>query len=258
MDRWQFEALTRLMASGVGTRRAATGALAAGLISVLAARLGLTGAVAKQTKRKRRPKRKPDGGLRSEGRHKKRKKQPKVPPEPPAQPEPQPQRCPASCADSGGQCCADGSCAPQGTCCSGQRRCGDGSCIARDLCCPGLKPCRDGSCVAIDTCCPNELAPVCGACQVATCQLGVMICAAVTVCTHGKQLNSQTCECECPGGSELLADGETCCPQDRTCTSTRAVKPRGAARTGKSVPTETTARKRPLSLQRRMPLVFAI
>jgi hypothetical protein len=214
MDHRQFDAVTRDLAGGVGSRRAAARLLAAGALSVLAGRFGATVGRAKQ---KSRAERQSHGRLQHEGKHKrKHQKHHQSQPEPQPQPQPSPQGCSAACTDSGGRCCAGGSCAPPGSCCPDQRRCDDGSCIARDQCCPGKKPCTDRSCVAIDQCCPNEPAPVCGTCETATCQLGVMGCAPVTQCDHGRSVNPQTCECHCPSGHQILLNGD-CCPNNLAC-----------------------------------------
>ena len=205
METNEFDALTRRLGSAGSSRRQALrglgGALLSGAFAGVAARLGL----AEETEAKQSPgrksgaERKRHGGLRSEGAHKsKGKKRRKH------------QGAPSSAGDSG---------------------CVDGSCVTSDQCPPGQRRCANGSCLSADLCCPEVVPPSCDACESPICEQGAWHCREAcqlpdTVCCQGRcvnpcfgdlHLNPQTCQCECPSGQVVLADGATCCPREQAC-----------------------------------------
>jgi hypothetical protein len=114
-------------------------------------------------------------------------------------------------------------------CADGERRCPDGSCVSQGSCCGDQRACGDGSCIAPNQCCPNADSPTCAECEVATCEDGELVCRSTCgggiccnghcagPCSGGMEINPATCQCECPSGTELLADGVTCCPSQRAC-----------------------------------------
>lgn len=200
-----FDAITRRLGSAGSSRRQALrglgGALLSGAFAGVAARLGL----AEETEAKQSPgrkpgaERKPHGGLRSEGTHKgKGKKRRKH------------RGARGSAGDSG---------------------CADGSCVTADQCPPGERKCADGSCLSADRCCPEVVPPSCDACESPVCDQGAWRCRAAcqlpdAVCCQGRcvnpclgdqHVNPQTCQCECPTGEVVLADGATCCPREEAC-----------------------------------------
>jgi hypothetical protein len=111
----------------------------------------------------------------------------------------EPQDCGADCTKSGGRCCEDGSCSTVGQCCPGEWGCDDGSCVPAGQCCPGAVP------------------PPCGACELVVCDNGELHYQPAQQCPGNQQHNPTTCQCECPIGSELMADGVTCCPRELAC-----------------------------------------
>jgi hypothetical protein len=122
---------------------------------------------------------------------------------------------------------------PQQTqqCSDDQRRCADGGCVSPGQCCSDEQRCADGSCVAAGACCAAASPPDCGQCQEVVCHNGALVCQSTCrsegavccngICTGpcggGGEINPVTCQCACPSGSVLLADGMTCCPQIRAC-----------------------------------------
>jgi hypothetical protein len=116
-------------------------------------------------------------------------------------------------------------------CSDGQRRCTDGQCVSPGQCCSDEHSCPDGSCVAAGACCAAMTPPDCGECQEAVCHNGALVCRSTCrsegavccggtcmgPCTGGQEINPVTCQCACPSGSVLLADGITCCPRFRAC-----------------------------------------
>ena len=266
MDQSDFDALTRVMAGGVGARRAMLRLLAGSALTGLVARLGLSEEAEAKGKRhgKRNGDRKRSRQLHAAG--KKRQNQRNKNHHKPKKPkDPKPQLCDTLCADEGGHCCPDGSCAEAGHCCPGEKTCAEG-CVADDFCCDGERHCDDGSCrstdqccpeerrcstgncihekyccgdermcasgacISEDLCCPEEHQPSCGDCEALACQNGRWACRSqcqvedsiccngecLLPCSGGKQINPATCQCECPQGSDILADG-TCCPHQRAC-----------------------------------------
>ena len=187
MEKEQFDVLTRQWGAGAWSRRRLARVLGAGLVGSAvgsaAAAFGLIGVAAKRKHRKKQ-------------RHKKAE---------PLQPQPQ-----QSCGVDERQC-PDGTRVSQGSCCADQRACGDGSCISAKECCPDADP------------------PTCGDCQAAVCEDGALVCRSTceegVVCCNGRcagrctggAINPATCLCECPSGTELLADAMTCCPIERAC-----------------------------------------
>jgi hypothetical protein len=192
MDHEGFDTLTRAMADGDTTRRAALRLVSGGLFAVLATRLGLPGdAAAKQQKRKRRPAPQKEGTLRAEGKRKGKKKgRGKKPP----QPKPR-------------ECYSDAAC---GAC----QRCIDGEC--REL--PAL--CDPDACQE-EFCNPETNSWECRR----TCQLESSVCCkgqCFTPCSDGRTIDPETCQCACWPDEWRCADGscmptDECCPGERIC-----------------------------------------
>jgi hypothetical protein len=236
MDHEEFDALTRTMADGGTTRRAALRFVSGGLLGVLAARLGLPeDAAATPKKRKRRPEPKRHDSLQAEG--KRRKKRRKKPQEPPPLPPGCQQcndcemcqdgvcvpdvdlegvRCQGSGAACGycqfGQCapsvvppCADGVCPQREQCCSEEKRCPDResesgwACVGKDDCCPDEKRCANG-CVDRRACCPEDR-PRCGQCG--------------EICVNG----TWQCSAQKPCGGECIPEDECCWENPPACES---------------------------------------
>jgi hypothetical protein len=186
MDHKGFDTLTRVMADGDTTRRAALRFISGGLLGVLAARLGLPeDAAAKQKQRKRRPAPQKEGALRAEGTRKgkkgKGKKKPRSKPrdcysdaacgacqEEFCNPETNSWECRRTCQLESSVCCKGQCFVPcsgereidpetcQCGCRAGEWQCADGSCVSQDQCCDDEKPCAGGVCVSADQCCPGE------------------------------------------------------------------------------------------------------
>jgi hypothetical protein len=91
---------------------------------------------------------------------------------------------PQWCGDDARRC-TEGMCVSQGACCPDERTCDDGTCVSPEECCPTMKRCDDGRCVS--------------------------------PCSGGKELDPEICQCECPSGSVLMADGSSCCPNENIC-----------------------------------------
>jgi hypothetical protein len=230
MDHGQFDDLTRSMASGSASRRAVLRLVSGSALAVVVARLGLDEAAAGNKHGKERR----HGALQAERRHHQKKHHKKAK-------DPQPcgdgeRRCHDGSCVNQGQCCPNerscdgGSCVVINECCPGERRCDDGWCVPEDLCCQTAKRCGDGSCIAANQCCPDAIAPTCNQyCEAVVCDHGELVCRSTCgsgecchggcwdTCPSGSVRNVDTCQCECPSGSELLADGERCCPSSRAC-----------------------------------------
>jgi hypothetical protein len=201
MDREQFDALTRTVASGNETRRGVLRLLVGTTLGGLAARLRFAEGAEARQKRQKRAQRKGREPLQVEGKGKKKgKKKPKPKPRPlppcgdgrwqcaDGSCVPNEQCCPGEKACGGGVCvsanqccnnersCADESCVAANQCCVGEKRCGDGSCIPFQDCCPGEKQCDDLLCIPEDECCPEAAAPICAGCQDVVCENGELTC----------------------------------------------------------------------------------
>ena len=200
MDQEHFDDLTRSVAGGGNTRRAAMRLLAGSALAGVAAHLGLTSVTeAKKSKQQQRASSKSHGELKSEGRgkkkhHKKRdKKRDKRRHKKPQDADIP--LCPLTCEESGKKCCDDGSCVVIELCCPGQRMCADGGCQPKTQCCDDERKCPDGSCAIIgeccpglhqcyaggpcfpgDVCCPNDPQPQCGQCEHLGCENGSWVC----------------------------------------------------------------------------------
>lgn len=203
MESDQFDVLTRQWGADGSSRRRLLRALAVSLggsaLGIAVAGFGLSEVVARKKRGTRDLRR--HGQLEDERKHRKKKRHKKN-------------------AQS-----------PQetGACGDGERRCSDGGCVSRGLCCSDERTCGDGSCIAPNQCCPNAVSPTCGDCQAAVCEAGEMVCRSTCdggiccnghcagPCSGGMEINPATCQCECPSGTELLADGVTCCPIPRAC-----------------------------------------
>ncbi len=218
MDYRHFDDLTRTMAEGMESRRAALRLLGASALAGLVAHLALG-----ETEARRHGKRhKRQATLHDEKkRRRKKRRKPRHKPNRPSQP--------GGCSDDERKC-PDGSCVPQATCCAGERACGAGTCVASGTCCPGEASCDDGSCVAAGACCPGAAVPTCGDCQAVACVDGVLQCQStcshevleccqgmcVNPCGGGWRRDPYSCGCECPPESVVLPD-DTCCPLERAC-----------------------------------------
>jgi hypothetical protein len=251
MDQGAFDALTRLVASGRGTRRltlrALSGALLIGGVGGVATRLGLGDVTAaKATKRQAKSSHKRglrarktheqlqaqgrgNGKGRGKGKKGKGKGQKKPPPLPPG--------C-EFCSEC--QMCQDGACVPDpalagvpclgsGATCShclngvctanAQRPCEDGVCARRGQCCPGEKWCEDhGSstgfaCVGESDCCPGQRK-----CSDGTCGTNTRCCPNEWKCLDGTCVAQGQCctnERKCPDGSCVSAGA--CCSNEKLC-----------------------------------------
>jgi hypothetical protein len=239
MEQETFDLLARRLSTSRTARRSLTSglgaALLAGALSEVVVRFGIAEVAAKQ-RHGRRVERHGQVHDEMRRRKKKRHKKAKRPQEPQACSESE-RRCPDGTCVNQESCCAgervcdDGACLAGDQCCSGEVLCDDGSCISPDQCCPTAKRCSDGSCIARNQCCPEALPPNCGECQMVICDAGELVCTAMCqgegidccngwcwyACPPSSVRNFVTCECECPSGSELLADGSACCPNHRTC-----------------------------------------
>jgi hypothetical protein len=211
-----FDAMTRVVAGGSQTRRAALRLLAGAGLGLLAARLGLSeDAEAKKTKRTRRSEATPQGRLRAESKRKGKKPGRKKPkPRPPCGPD-RWQCADGSCVAKD-QCCAgekrcpDGSCRSEDQCCNDQKRCNDGSCVALDTCCADEWPCGDGSCISPDQCCPDEKR-----CGIGDCIPRNQCCPGERRCGDGSCTPFYIC---CPDEKECgLGDDIDCIPEDECC-----------------------------------------
>ena len=248
-ERTAIDDLTRAMAGGAGPRRPLFRLLTGSALAGLAGWFGHFDIEARR-RRKRDADRKEPGPLHDERKgRKKRKNKRRKKQRMPAAEEPRPcgagerqcddgscvdsgQCCPGhrSCADgecvAAGVCCSgerqcDGECLPAGQCCPGKRRCADGSCISRDQCCSDEWGCDDGSCVPVGGCCPDAAPPSCGACEEEVCENGWLVCRPIRQCPANEVIDPATCQCECPQGSVVLADG-VCCPSERACNANAA------------------------------------
>lgn len=187
MDHNGFDALTRSMADGATTRRAALRLVPGGLLGALATRLGLAeDAAAKQKKRKRRPAAKKERALQAEGKRKGKKGKGKKPPRPKPR-----------------ECYSDAAC---GAC----QRCIDGEC--REL--PAL--CDPDACQE-EFCNPETNSWECRR----TCQLESSVCCkgqCLVPCSGDRDIDPETCQCKCTfdldctpfPGTELDTDGCNC------------------------------------------------
>jgi hypothetical protein len=197
MDHGRFDTLARLM-DGAGSRRAAMRFLAGGALGGLAARLGWAEAAAAKKPTRRRGDQKRRGAAKRGGKGKKRGRKQDKHRDQQSSGVGDVEGCGLTCEANGGRCCPDGSCAAGGKCC------------------PGENACPDGTCLPADVCCPDAERPPCGACDVTACIEGEWRCQSSVPCEGGSP-NPWTCQCECPSGSVLLADGATCCPEARAC-----------------------------------------
>jgi hypothetical protein len=224
MDHGHFDDLTRSVASGAGTRRAALRLMAGVTLGGFMDRFGLTDdAAAKakkpkskaktKAKRKSQAERQRPGPLQAEkkGKSKKGKKKP---------PAPLPPGC-QSCNEC--QLCRNGACAPDpaldgvrclgsgaacGYCSGGvgtataRQPCADGVCPRYGECCPDKHPCSDGTCIPAGQCCEDEFkCPPDGPCV------------AQDQCCPGEQ---RCPDRESPTGFACV-DERACCPGPRTC-----------------------------------------
>lgn len=146
-------------------------------------------------------------------------------------------QCPEGCVGNGHCCigeneCEDGSCLTGDQCCPEERVCADGSCHSQLVCCPEEQRCG-GNCIPADLCCEDDPDPLCSECEEIACKHGSKECRStchyedsvcckgecLLPCGGGQQINLDTCQCECPPGTVLLADG-TCCQDRRACRPT--------------------------------------
>jgi hypothetical protein len=187
MDHEGFDTLTRAMAARDTTRRAALRLVSGGVLGALAARLGLPeNAVAKQKKRKRRTAPKKEGSLQAEGKRKGKKGKGKKPPQP------KPRECYSDAACGACQRCVDGECRDLAALC-------DPDACQEEFCNPETNSweCRRTCQLESSVCCQGQ-------------------CYASPACSGGKQLNPETCQCECPPGQWECLDG-SCVPDTKCC-----------------------------------------
>jgi hypothetical protein len=206
MDHGGFDTLTRSMAGGTGSRRAVVRLVAACALTGLVTRLALGEDAAAKKHGRRQPR---HGELHEEGRHRKKKHHRKA----------RNRQEPQACGED-------------------ERRCNDGTCVSQGQCCPNERHCGDGSCIASDQCCPDASPPACGKCEAAVCEDGELVCRSTCEegvicchghctgrCTGGMAIDPATCSCECPSGTELIADYMTCCPVELACNHNVGVFP---------------------------------
>jgi hypothetical protein len=232
MDQEEFDALTRSVASGLGSRRHALRALGGGLLGGalggVATCLGSTDIVeatkAKQQRAKPKHKQQPQAERNAheqlqaagKGKHKGKghgKHHDKKPKECDGLVK-LCQQCEKPvcidgdwvCVSNGEKSCRDGSCALRGECCPGEGHCNqceqpvcaDGDWVCRTN---GQKPCLDGTCIPEDACCPNAPIPDCAECQEAVCTNGELVCRPKANCVY------------CPPDWTVHC-GEGCCSKD--------------------------------------------
>jgi hypothetical protein len=200
MDYGQFDDLTRSVAGDCGTRRAVLRLLAGGVVGGFVARLGLTETAETKAKKKRKQHKpgeqsQPTGGVQTEGKRNKRKNRDKNRDK---KPKPKPP-----------ECYSNGACGP-------------------------CQSCVNGTCMDLVPLCPGDCTKaVCNSetnsweCR-STCQLQDSICCqgqclASPACGNtGKQLNMETCQCECPPGKKECPNDScvpdyACCPGETSC-----------------------------------------
>jgi hypothetical protein len=205
MDQEEFDALTRSVASGLGSRRHALRALGGGLLSgafaVVAVRLGLDNVIAAKAKHRPQVERKAHEQLQAAGKGKhKGKGHGKHHDKKPKECDGLVKLCQQCekpvcidgdwvCVSNGEKSCRDGSCALRGECCPGEGHCNqceqpvcaDGDWVCRTN---GQKPCLDGTCIPEDACCPNAPIPDCAECQEAVCTNGELVCRPKANCVY--------------------------------------------------------------------------
>lgn len=194
MDRELFDALTRSVAGRGETRRGVLRLLAGTALGGLVARLGpAEGAEAKPRRRKRRTARKPNATLQTEGKGKKKGKGKNKP-----KPKPKPRECYSDAACGACERCINGGCMELPAIC-------DPNDCREEFCNPETNSweCRSNCQLETSVCCQGQCyaAPACG--------------------STGKQLNPETCQCECPRDQWECADGscvtDQCCPGEKSC-----------------------------------------
>ena len=235
MDHGAFDALTRSLAGGTEPRRDALRLLAGSALGALLTRLGLEErADAKKKHGRKHGDKKRANRLHAAGKKRKKQKKKDKDRKPPS--DPQPVLCDSSCQNTGGRCCADGSCIDLSECCPEQRRCPN-ACVPLDQCCPGMKECGD-YCIAPELCCELDPQPLCNDCSRPVCSAGSWVCEStcsfedsvccqgrcVAACGGGREVDPETCECRCPAGkrrcqnNSCVEEGECCpLPEERRC-----------------------------------------